>query len=98
MEPRSYEDKLKSSFVWKELKGVRNVHPAMAKFGMYGGMAYTGLFYVLGRGVEPWTLSHGRPDNEKTKTKDQCKEIEYPKPDGKITFDLLSSVALTGEG
>ncbi len=67
----------------------------MAKYGLFGGMAYTGLFYVLGRGMEPWTFSHGKPDCQRTKPKAECKEIEYPKPDGKLTFDLLSSVALT---
>lgn len=47
-------------------------------------------------GREPWTLSHGDPDYKRLKPIDQCKPIEYPKPDNKITFDLLSSVALTG--
>jgi len=59
-------------------------------------MAYTGLFYVLGRGIEPWTLHHGKPDNEKTDLKEKHQPIDYPKPDGVLTFDLLSSVSLTG--
>ncbi len=97
IEPSDYEERLRSSWVYKELRGVRNVKPAFHRWGMYGGMAYTGLFYVLGRGLEPWTLKHGHEDHKSVKPATECKEPEYPKPDGKLTFDLLSSVALTGE-
>ena len=58
-------------------------------------MLYTGLYYFLG-GREPWTLKHKGIDADKLKPADQCKVIEYPKPDGKISFDLLSSVTLSG--
>jgi len=44
----------------------------------------------------PWTLKHPGQDNEATKPADQCKKIEYPKPDGEITFDILTSVSRTG--
>ena len=94
--PSKYEEKLKSSWVYKELKDVRNVKPAFSRWGVLGGMAYTGLFYILGRGREPWTFEHGHTDHESLKEAKDCKEIDYPKPDGKVTFDLLSSVALTG--
>lgn len=47
-------------------------------------------------GREPWTLSHGAEDYKRLKPIAESKPIEYPKPDNKITFDLLSSVALTG--
>jgi len=94
--PVSYEDQLKNSSVWKELRAVRNIKPAFHNYGLFGGMAYTGLFYVLGRGMEPWTLKHGHTDNETLTSKEKHSPIEYPKPDGKLTFDLLSSVALTG--
>ncbi len=96
VEPSDYDSKLRSSYVWSELKLGRNVHPAFARWGLWGGMAYAGLFNVVLRGVEPWTLSHGHADHESTRPAAECKEIEYPKPDGKLTFDLLSSVALTG--
>ena len=68
-------------------------------FGLQIPVFFTisGLFYVLGRGMEPWTLKHGHTDNESLEVKGKHKEIEYPKPDGKLTFDLLSSVALTGK-
>jgi electron-transferring-flavoprotein dehydrogenase len=96
IEPVSYEAALKSSWVYDELKQVRNIKPAFHKFGLYGGLVYTGLFYILGRGKEPWTLKHEGTDNQTVKPAAASKEIEYPKPDGKLTFDLLSSVALTG--
>jgi len=93
----TYEKNFKSSDLYKELKSSRNVRPSFNNpFGWIGGMFYTGAFYVIGRGLEPWTLHHGKPDNEKLEPKSKHKPIEYPKPDGKITFDLLTSVALTG--
>ena len=46
--------------------------------------------------MEPWTLHHGKPDNEQIKKKEDAKPIDYPKPDNEITFDLLTSVSLTG--
>ena len=96
-EPEEYENNLKKSWVWKELKMARNVRPSFhSSLGLYGGIMYTGLFYVLLRGHEPWTLKHGTPDHERLKPAKECKPIEYPKPDYKITFDLLSSVSLTG--
>ena len=67
------------------------------RYGLYGGMIYTGLFYVVGRGKEPWTFKHGHEDHECLKPKENYTPIDYPKPDNKITFDLLSSVALTGK-
>ncbi|OWA52680.1 Electron transfer flavoprotein-ubiquinone oxidoreductase, mitochondrial [Hypsibius exemplaris] len=97
LEPTVYEERLKNSSVYKELYAVRNVRPSFhSSLGLYGGVAYTGIFNVVLRGKEPWTLSHGGPDYQKLKPADQCTPIEYPKPDGKISFDLLTSVALTG--
>ncbi|CAD6190287.1 unnamed protein product [Caenorhabditis auriculariae] len=95
--PEKYPKALEDSFVMKELKATRNIRPSFnSSLGYIGGMLYTGLFYVLGRGLEPWTLQHGKKDNEKTEEAKNYKEIDYPKPDGKLTFDLLTSVALTG--
>lgn len=54
-----YEDNLKKSWVWKELYSVRNIRPSCHGFlGLYGGMIYTGIFYWIFRGMEPWTLKH----------------------------------------
>ncbi|XP_032522791.2 electron transfer flavoprotein-ubiquinone oxidoreductase, mitochondrial [Danaus plexippus] len=94
--PTMYEDKLKQSYVYKELKQVRNCRPSFhSPLGVFGGVAYSG-FSTLVRGKEPWTFSHGGADHSKLKPAKDFKPIDYPKPDGVVTFDLLSSVALTG--
>lgn len=95
-EPKSYPDKVKNSYIWKDLKSVRNVRPSFHNpLGMYGGVMYSGFSIMIG-GMEPWTFKHGSPDYARLKPAKECKPIDYPKPDGKISFDLLSSVALTG--
>lgn len=87
---------MKSSFIWKDLKQVRNARPSFhTGLGLYGGLVGSG-FTIFTGGREPWTLSHGSPDHTRLKPINESKPIEYPKPDNKITFDLLSSVALTG--
>lgn len=92
-----YEDNLKQSWVWKELYAVRNIRPSChGILGLYGGMIYTGIFYWILRGMEPWTLRHKGLDSDQLKPAKDCTPIEYPKPDGQISFDLLSSVALSG--
>ncbi|XP_023845955.1 electron transfer flavoprotein-ubiquinone oxidoreductase, mitochondrial isoform X3 [Salvelinus sp. IW2-2015] len=92
-----YEDNLKKSWIWKELYSVRNIRPSFHNyFGLYGGMVYTGVFYWILRGKEPWTLKHAGLDSAQLKPAKECTAIEYPKPDGKLSFDLLSSVALSG--
>ncbi|XP_062514675.1 electron transfer flavoprotein-ubiquinone oxidoreductase, mitochondrial-like [Corticium candelabrum] len=93
----SYESRLQSSWVYEELKGVRNIRPAFnTSLGLYGGILYMGLVYFILRGKEPWTLKHHGVDSEHLKAANESKPIEYPKPDGKVSFDLLSSVALSG--
>jgi electron-transferring-flavoprotein dehydrogenase len=92
-----YEDKLRASTIWSELKTVRNMRPSFhTPLGMYGGIVYSGLEAYVLRGKEPWTFNHGKPDHASTKLAEQCKKIEYPKPDGKISFDILTSVSRTG--
>lgn len=92
-----YEDKLRNSSIWSELKTVRNMRPSFHNpLGLYGGILYSGLEAFLLRGKEPWTFKHGTPDYAATKHADQCKKIEYPKPDGKISFDILTSVSRSG--
>ena len=57
--PVVYEERIRNSCVWKELQSVRNVRPSFSSsLGLYGGLLYTGLFYVVGRGKEPWTFTH----------------------------------------
>lgn len=58
-EPKAYSDKLQNSFVWKELKAVRNVRPSFHNpLGLYGGLMYSG-FSMMIKGSEPWTFKHG---------------------------------------
>ncbi len=59
LNPESYEKTIRDSWVWKELYATRNIRPSFnTRFGFYGGMAYTGVFYWMLRGKEPWTLKH----------------------------------------
>ena len=92
-----YEPTLRSSWIAKELKTVRNAQPAVAKFGATAGTLYAGLdmwLNHLGVGV-PWTLKHHHADNTTLRRKDQVNAKTYPKPDGVLTFDRLSSVFLS---
>ncbi|KAF2457906.1 electron transfer flavo protein-ubiquinone oxidoreductase-like protein [Lineolata rhizophorae] len=92
-----YEDKLRASSIWSELYQVRNMRPSFhGPLGLYGGIMYSGLEAYLFKGRVPWTLPHSKPDYAATKTADRCKKIEYPKPDGEISFDIMTSVSRTG--
>lgn len=92
-----YEDKLRASTIWSELKEVRNMRPSFhGRFGLWGGIAYSGLEAYVFKGKVPWTLKHAGTDSGATKTADSCQKIDYPKPDGKISFDILTSVSRTG--
>ncbi len=91
----AYPENLRESWVWDELDRVRNLRPAFAKWGTYGGVVYSAIDTFLFRGRAPWTLHHPHPDNETLMEVSQVKPIEYPKPDGKLTFDRLSSVFIS---
>ncbi|XP_012288068.1 electron transfer flavoprotein-ubiquinone oxidoreductase, mitochondrial isoform X1 [Orussus abietinus] len=96
LEPITYTDKFEKSWIYKELKAVRNIRPSFhTPLGLYGGILYSGFSMLVG-GREPWTFSHGGPDHKRLKPAAQCTPIDYPKPDNEVSFDLLSSVALTG--
>ena len=95
----AYEEAYRTSHVYKDLKRVRNVKPFWSKFGTIGGLIPFG-------GIDMWTnqlfgfslfgtLKHGKPDYATLKLAKDCKPIAYPKPDGKISFDKLSSVFLS---
>jgi electron-transferring-flavoprotein dehydrogenase len=91
-----YETSLKSSWIASELKTVRNVEPLVARFGGAIGTLLAGVdmwMRYLKIGL-PFTLRH-HPDNETLWRKDMVAPIAYPKPDGKISFDRLSSVFLS---
>ena len=91
----AYTAKVKSSWLYPELKHGRNLRPAFAKFGLYGFIAYSGLDTFVLRGRAPWTFHHKHRDNEVLDKAATAKKIEYPKPDGKLTFDRLSSVFIS---
>lgn len=90
----NYPQKLQESWVWPELHAVRNIRPGFAKFGFYGGLINAALETYVFKGKAPWTL-HNHPDNLTLKKAKDSKPIDYPKPDGKLTFDRLSSVFLS---
>jgi electron-transferring-flavoprotein dehydrogenase len=94
----SYPEALRSSWVAKELKLVRNAQPAVSRWGGALGTLYAGFDMWMGQlGLSlPWTLEYRQPDNAALKRKTQARPINYPKPDGVISFDRLSSVFLSG--
>ena len=91
----SFTDRVQKSWVWEELQSVRNVRPAFSKWGRWGGLAYSGIDTYLFRGKAPWTLHHPHPDNETLVEARNAPQIAYPKPDGVLTFDRLSSVFIS---
>jgi electron-transferring-flavoprotein dehydrogenase len=90
----SYPAALKQSWLWEELHQVRNIRPAFAKWGMWGGLLNAALDTYVFRGKAPWTMTH-HADHQSLWHKSGKAKIEYPKPDGKLTFDRLSSVFLS---
>lgn len=88
-----YPGRLEKTWLWKELRQVRNLRPAF-RFGLYGGMAYAALDTYFLRGRAPWTFRHF-PDHAQLLLASQAAKISYPKPDGVISFDRMSSVYLS---
>ncbi|MFD1695232.1 electron transfer flavoprotein-ubiquinone oxidoreductase [Roseibium aestuarii] len=94
----AYDDAWRAGKIGADLKKVRNVKPLWSKFGTFIGIALGGLdmwtnelfgFSFFG------TLSHGKTDAASLKPAKDCKKIDYPKPDGEVSFDRLSSVFLS---
>ncbi len=85
------------SWLHDELHRARNFKPAMSK-GLWVGTLLVGIDQVLFRGKAPFTLHTSKPDHEYLKPAAQCEPISYPKPDGKLTFDKLSSVFISNTG
>jgi electron-transferring-flavoprotein dehydrogenase len=90
-----YETLLRESWVWQELSLVRNVRPSFAKFGLWGGLAYSAVDTYVLRGKAPWTFHHPHPDNDTLLDASTAPQIEYPRADGVLTFDKLSSVFIS---
>ena len=94
----SYEAGYRASHVYKDLKRVRNVKPLWSKFGTVLGVGIGGVDMWMNQlfGFSPLgTLKHGKPDYATLKPASACKPIVYPKPDGIVSFDKLSSVFLS---
>jgi len=89
----AYEAAIKASWIWDELYRVRNVRPSFRR-GLWLGLAYSGLDTYLFRGRAPWTFRHPEPDHARLGKKDEYPPIDYPKPDGEVSFDRNSSVFL----
>jgi electron-transferring-flavoprotein dehydrogenase len=90
----AYPAAFEASWLKEELHRTRNFKPWMDK-GLAVGTLMFGIDQVLLRGRAPWTLHRSVPDHAKLKAAAECTPIEYPKPDGRITFDRLSSVFLS---
>ena len=93
VEIESYEIELKKSWVWDELYKVRNIRPSF-QWGFWPGLIYSAVDTFIFRGKAPWTFKH-HEDHKALKEAENSKIIEYPKPDGIITFDKLSSVFIS---
>jgi electron-transferring-flavoprotein dehydrogenase len=94
----AYEAAWRSSDIGRDLKKVRNVKPLWSRFGTVGGVMLGGLDMWMNTlfGFSPFgTLSHGKPDHAVLEPAARHRPIDYPKPDGKLTFDRLSSVFLS---
>jgi electron-transferring-flavoprotein dehydrogenase len=89
-----YEAALKASWVYGELYRARNIRPGFRN-GLWQGLMNAALDTLVLRGRAPWTLHH-TPDYTSLKPAAQCHPIAYPKPDGVLTFDRMSSVYLSG--
>ncbi|WP_449412680.1 electron transfer flavoprotein-ubiquinone oxidoreductase [Pandoraea soli] len=87
----AYPEAFRKSWLYAELRRARNFKQWMGK-GLYLGALMVGVEQKLLGGKMPWTLHHQHADHETLKPAARCKPIAYPKPDGKLTFDRLSSV------
>ena len=90
----AYPDAFASSWLYDELHRARNFKPLLDR-GLVTGAVLWGVDQLLFRGKAPWTLHRRAPDHAKLRLAAECVPIEYPKPDGVLTFDKLSSVYLS---
>lgn len=94
-ELKSFTDKFKQSWLHEELYSSRNFSGFMHTFGTLLGSAAIWIEQNIFGGKLPFTLRDKTPDHTQLKPANECKRIDYPKPDGKLTFDRLSSVFLS---
>jgi electron-transferring-flavoprotein dehydrogenase len=93
-ELNSYPVAFEQSWLHEELHVARNFKPWMSK-GLYLGTIMTGIDQIVFKGKAPWTLRHKHADHECLRPASEFTPIVYPKPDGKLTFDRLSSVFIS---
>ncbi len=91
----AYEEAVKASWIYDELRKARNFGPGLAKLGTFWGSAFTFIDQNIFFGRLPFTLRNSKPDHECLKPANESKPVDYPKPDGEISFDRLSSVYLS---
>jgi electron-transferring-flavoprotein dehydrogenase len=92
-EAATYRQRLERSWLWEELHRVRNIRPAF-RWGLFGAIAYSAVDTFLLRGRAPWTFRQ-HADHTRLLTADRAPRISYPKPDGLVSFDRLSSVFIS---
>ena len=90
----AYPLAFKQSWLYRELHQARNFKPWMSR-GLVAGSIMAGIDQLLLKGKAPWTLRHQRADHEYLRPASEYRPISYPKPDGKLTFDKLSSVFIS---
>lgn len=90
-----YDERFQNSWVYEELQASRNFGPALHKFGSLMGGAFNFIDQNIFRGKLPMTLRDDHPDYSQMRPASEFSPIEYPKPDGKLSFDKLSSVFLS---
>jgi electron-transferring-flavoprotein dehydrogenase len=84
---------LRESWVWDELRRVRNIRPSF-RWGLHAGLAYAAFDTYVLRGAAPWTF-HNHADHLHLTTAGKARPIDYPRPDGEVSFDRLSSVFIS---
>ena len=93
-----YEEAFRNSWVYEDLARVKNVKPMWSRLGLLGGVALGAVDMwmrtLFGFGLGTW--KHGKPDYATLKPASDCKKIDYPKPDGVLSFDRLTNVAFSG--
>ena len=95
----AYEEEVRSGDIARDLKPVRNAKPLWSRFGTFAGIALGGVDMWLntlipGVGLG-YTLGHGKPDSATLKPASRSKPIDYPRPDGVLTFDRLTNVSFS---
>jgi electron-transferring-flavoprotein dehydrogenase len=84
---------VEQSWIWEELRQVRNIRPSF-RWGLWAGLAYSAADTYIFRGRAPWTF-HNHADHLRLTQASRALRVDYPRPDGKITFDRLSSIFIS---